>query len=299
MSGAIIREGKHSFYRIEAEADYDGGFELRMITGNQPELLLKLHLSQDNHATYLDYNVSGLVSLSSCEEQSIDYLYGVVSGLDRLGDILPEYLLTPDGLRLDPDSVFIRRETGQIFFCYVPGQKEPFQQSLQTLMEYFMRVSAPTAEQDVLLLYGLYQKSREKTVTPGILAEYWRDSQKKSRKPEVAFPEVTDPEPLQSDSEIYAELGMETPKPEHKAILRLHRADENVPRRGIIERNNASEKGEKPRRSLLSDAFAKKKTVSDAPSKAGNRVAEFLKLHIPEFVIAAVVLVGAILILLT
>ena len=72
-------------------------------------------------------------------------------------------------MSLLPEEIFTDSITGNITFLYLPVKEENFQQSLQRLMEYFLRRLNPREESRVLLLYGMYQKSLEPTVTSDTL----------------------------------------------------------------------------------------------------------------------------------
>lgn len=211
MKDTMVQDGKYTFMRIEADPDFDGGFETRMITHNQPDLLLKMLLTRENGTACLDYNVTGLSALSSCEDEAAAYLFAVVSGIEKLGGILPEYLLTADAVSLDPERIYVRKETGQVYFCYLPGNTGTFRESIRGMMEFFMKYSAPTDPEEVLLLYGLYQKSREENVLPGTLAAYWRENKRSGPKAAKVFPPIEAPEVSFPDAEIYEEIGMERP----------------------------------------------------------------------------------------
>ncbi len=296
MKDNYIQEGKYSFLRIEADKDADDGFEVRMITNNQPETLLKMVVSREGGQTFFDYNVTGLSSLASVEDEASTYLFSVVSGLEKLGEILPEYLLSADALSLEAEHVFVRKETGQVYFCYLPGKQEPFQVSLRTLMEFFMKYSAPSDPEEVLLLYGLYQKSREENVQPGSLAEFWREK-KNARSEKKDLPVIEEPEVAFPDEEIYAELGLEKPK---KPVRTLLQESEKPPVRTEIPVRAA----EKEKKLPFQWPWKKEKEAEpseeskEAPKTLSEKLKNLWKHHKGEIAVAAVVVVGAVLILL-
>ena len=152
-----------------------------------------------------------------------------------------------------------------------------------------MKVSTPTAEEDVLMLYGLYQKSREKTVTPAVLAEYWREHQKKDQGEAELFPEITEPEELYQDQDIYAEIGMD---PIHSVIKGRKRAEKS-------ETPRLPQKSVQKEKPLLLEKSGGKQSGTNLFSKWKERALPFLKAHVPEAIIAAVVVIGAILIVLS
>ncbi|MBR0086811.1 MAG: hypothetical protein IJL98_03620 [Lachnospiraceae bacterium] len=182
MEKQILDDGRSRYLRLEDESVPENMYEIRMINHNKPEGLLVFHMEETGKTVQYDYFISGLSSLKSCtEEDDTDYLYSVIFALEHLSDVFYEYMLSPDRLELDPETVFVRKETGSLYFCYYPGKKSSFQQSLQELMEFFVKVMDPNDEPSVLLLYGLYRKSREENVTMKTLAEFWRERKNEER----------------------------------------------------------------------------------------------------------------------
>lgn len=70
----------------------------------------------------------------------------------------------------------ISEDTGEVLFCYLPGYQKPLRSSLQEFMEYLIKNASQESREDALLLYGLYRKSCEYTVTPKVLAEFLRSN---------------------------------------------------------------------------------------------------------------------------
>lgn len=214
MEGNYYSDGKNRFYRLEAGTE-EHFYEIRMINNNQPDMLLRLHPAEDGQKSYYDYNVSGLQALSACDAREIqeNYLYSIVFSMERLSELADAYLLDPKDISLDPERIFLRRESGQVYFLYYPGQEGSLQEHIRELMAYFMKTLDPTDEEGVLLLYGLYQKSREEGVMLDTLAGYWREHQTREREAVHAEGVVEDRygenEREAEEEPVYAELGLE------------------------------------------------------------------------------------------
>lgn len=169
----IIRDGRNVYLRIPLDPGFEAGYAYRMISSVQPSCLLPVGIIREGHRVFADYQISGWTALSSVPpEDLLNLLYGFVNALKNAADELSECLLSADDLALEPGRIFLRRETGEIRFCYLLEGQKPFGESLQELMEFFIKTAKPGGEQEVLLLYGLYQKSREENVTPAILASF-------------------------------------------------------------------------------------------------------------------------------
>jgi len=216
MEKRILEDGKDRILRLSAEPETDLAYELRMISHSQPKELLPVRVNRVPGHTDYDYPVTGLASLKDCEgRDSADYLYSVIFALERLGETLSEHLLSADRVVLDPELIFLKKETGTVSFCYFPGKERPFQDALQSLMEYFLNIIEPLGEAEVLLLYGLYQKAREPNAGPGTLADFWRENRgnEKIREEETRALAPREPGTLtqseREDRAIYRELGLQ------------------------------------------------------------------------------------------
>ena len=209
MEYQIYEDGKSCFLRIGCEEPMENLFELKMIMNNQPEGFLRMHITETGEGMFFDYNVSGLESLKACPDEALQgsYLKSIIFRLEELGEILKEYMLQGGRVELSEETIFLQRETGRVFFCYNPGKKKTMQESLRGLMEYFMKKICVSEEREVLLLYGLYAKSRENQVTFHTLADFWREN---AGEEEILSEANTPGRIFEDDRKIYNELGLET-----------------------------------------------------------------------------------------
>ena len=287
-----VSDGKNRYLRIECDGTVFDGHELKMLRENRPEGLLRVHPQWEGDSAFLDYQVSGLTTLSSVGDGSAEtFLFAVLSNLVSLSDVLSEHLLRPEGLSLKPERVFLRRESGQIFFCYVPGSNVPLSEGLTSLMEFFLKNARPEKEDEVLLLYGLYQKSREENVTLRTLLQYWRsetahaaEARTEGAGPEKSNPRVVsfpDDDPWEKDGDDLFSLPDEDE-------FRVTSAPDPEKNRG-------------PHRSVAKDQ-PEKKTKETLTEKAKARMEPLLQ-KLPEkvrerffeIVIALIVVIGAVL----
>ena len=176
MEAEYYEDGKNRFLRIRAEVPEKDSFKIRMINQNPIESLLRLHLTTDGDRTCYDYNITGLLSLKEASDETLQgrFLYTLVFSLERLSRALDAHMLVPEELLLDPRYIYLQMDAGMMFFCYCPGCSAPVQEGLQKLMEYFLMKMDPVQEEEVLLLYGLYQRSRLPDTGLATLASYWR-----------------------------------------------------------------------------------------------------------------------------
>lgn len=298
----IIRDGKNVYLRIPLDPGYEAGYAFRMISGVQPSCLLPVGIVREGHQVFSDYQISGWTALSSVPpEDLLNLLYGFVNALKNAADELTECLLSADDLSLDPGHIFLRRETGEIRFVYLLEGAKPFGESLQELMEYFIKTAKPAGEHEVLLLYGLYQKSREENVTPEVLASCRTlllngsaDSEQGRQKDqeasdippwegEMSFSPVRQGAGYLNDDkdaeEIYERLGMD-PEDRGSAFSRWKKERET----------KTEEKAEEPKRLRKEPESIPVRTIVDTKEKPQS----FLKKHLPEILIGAAAVILAI-----
>ncbi len=177
MNFEIIDDVLNRFLRLEEEEETDSVYEIRMIQNNQPWGLLPVSVRNQDGKTQYDYTVSGLVSVKECENEDIfpECFQQIIASMDHLSDVLFEHLLSQDKLHLEPEMIFIRKEEGTVHFCYDPGKKSTFRESVRSMMEYFLKALKPKTDQDILFLYGVYRFSLGSNTTLKSLAGYRRD----------------------------------------------------------------------------------------------------------------------------
>ena len=298
-----LSDGKNRYLRIETDGKNAAKYELRMLRETRPEGLLSVHPQWEGERFFLDYQVSGLVPLS--EEQGPgagNYLYAILFSLDRISSVLSEHYLRPEALLVSPEQIFLRKETGEIFFCYVPGRREPLSEGLPRLMEFFLKNAKPENERDVLMLYGLYQKSREENVTLRSLLGLKRaqngssDARHFPMEPEMPQAKPKNPETLppfdafSEDDPLFPDLS----EPEEEALFVGRSVSAGKSAHAAGEESYESlrehaEKGGKPSGGTLS-AKAKEKLepfLSKLPPKVRERFF--------EIAVALIVVIGAVL----
>lgn len=176
MENQYVSYGKNQYLRIPAEEGMESSFELSMLHAAAPKNLLPVQYVREKEGNFLDYCVTGLVSLeeSQDDEEMETYFQSLIFALERLGNTLDVYLLSERQILLEPSKIFLRKEMGEFLFTYSPGSSKTVQENLTGLMEFFLKKLNPMEEKDVLLTYGIYQKAREPHVTLKSLAEFYR-----------------------------------------------------------------------------------------------------------------------------
>ena len=291
----IIRDGRNVYLRIPLDPGFEAGFAYRMISSVQPSCLLPLGIIREGHQVFADYQISGWTALSSVPPEDLqNLLYGIVNALKNAAEELSDCLLSADDLALEPGRVFLRRETGEIRFCYLLEGKSAFGESLQELMEFFIKNARPGGEQEVLLLYGLYQKSREENVTPEILASFRTEllngqGASPKKEPPKAPQNFLDAE--DGTLEIYERLGMdaEESRQPQKASEESRRS-----KKAPEETRKPQRASEETRRMRKAPEELPVRQIDDLepPEEAKNK--SFFRKHLPEILIGAAAVILAI-----
>ncbi|MBQ6678851.1 MAG: hypothetical protein IJM76_02405 [Lachnospiraceae bacterium] len=182
--------------------------EVRMLTENRIPGIPAAFAAEIDGVRYLSYDVSGLVSLKTAEEAAElpVLLRALIFSMARTSDALSAYLLKQEGLLLLPETVFLREESGEVFFCYLPGEHGSVQEAVEALAAWLIRVISSEKQEEILLLYGLYRKSREENVTLKTLAEYWQREAGGDRQMFSASGPAKDPAMTEAEEEIFDEL---------------------------------------------------------------------------------------------
>ena len=333
MNRQIIHDGRNSYLRLPAKAEAGMSYKMKVLNYNQPEQLLGVRFINNGTESCFEYLISGLVPLTEAgaPELLFQYLHAILFSLERLSNILGEYYLSAEEVCLDPENVYLQTETGRILFCYRPEDPQPVQRSLQKLMEFFMKEMNPSRESEVLLLYGLFQKSREANITFGTLAQYWRSlekqleaEQKVQQKPimqrNTGAAELNPDE--SEDDLLYRDLGLKIP--DHRTALYDEWAEKSIEagKNGWTEKNietgkdEGAERSGKPVRNVYSQEISagrptepvmtekerkniQKRAERKTKDRIGRSFSDTMREHSFELGIGAIVAAGVILFLFT
>lgn len=293
---------KRSFQRGEADET-----ELGMLENNSIAGLVPMELHEAGETVLCVYHDDGFTVLDGLMNSDAGnlYLYAVIYALALAGKELREHFLDENRLSLLPQEIFVDEAAGKVLFLYDPVKKKCFQESLQRLMEYFLKVINPAEEQRILFLYGLYRKSREEHVLPETLLQYWKEHAPEEKysseenyapagnyssekmmlrreeagsRPDAGFRDFSE---NLLDETAYVEPGLYQPKNRAFEVWRKKRSAEGA----AAEREN-----------LPMDQGENEIDLSDyEASPFGEKLKAFLKKYGYGLVIAAILLIGILL----
>ena len=193
------REMKRNYLIVEPEPGVRPGYEARMLVNNSIEGLLHFHIKyMDEHQQYY-YEITSMQPLGRLLESRFITREEICQLLVRLHVTLmrmEEYLLSEDGLLLEPEYIYVKPEWFGIGLCLVPGGSGDFPVQLSRLLQYLMKKVDHRDKESVVLAYGLYQESQKENYG---MEDLMKLVQKESRTRE----NETDPGETQQEREAW------------------------------------------------------------------------------------------------
>ncbi len=163
MKADYRRTWNQSFMVLEETEPYQE-YEIRMLEYNHISGLLPMEISMEDGQVYLSYEITGKMALDYfLERKDVDaeFLKNLLCRCIHVCRELEKHLLTEDGLRLEPETVFVDNQTEEFYFCYQPGRTDDIKRSFRELMEILLQKLDHSKEENVQIAYELYQKSLE------------------------------------------------------------------------------------------------------------------------------------------
>ncbi len=149
-------------------------YQVRMLLGNDIGRFLPCKVQQMDQNILFYYEITSrqpLQLLLDHRQVDREILEMILTQLLEALENIRNYLLDLNGLLLKPELIYLDLSDRQLWFCYYPGQEDPFQQQLRELSEYLLPKLDHTDREAVMLGYLFYQKCTEEAVTAELLAE--------------------------------------------------------------------------------------------------------------------------------
>lgn len=166
MNKKTIRDG----FEYYVEIDETGGeeYEYQMLLVNQISCILPLHVRTVKEKRHLIYQASGYKSLGNGFEKTMvsgEQILCIMEGIMDGADSVKKYLLSPNNLVLDEESIFMDYDYKKVALIYVPGYDQDMIAQLRGLMEYLVGKIKHTEIKSVMLTWKLYVLLREEHVS--------------------------------------------------------------------------------------------------------------------------------------
>ena len=161
MKIEYIRKMQFGYMRI-AMAQPLSRTEEEMLSHNKIEGILPVKWQKEDENYLLRYDITGKQALDVVlenESMDEDFLRELLAGICAVVKQLEKYLLIPEGILLQPETIFRDIKTKQIYFCYYPNEIEPVQIRFRRLMEYILAKTNHRNQKAVELSYFVYEEA--------------------------------------------------------------------------------------------------------------------------------------------
>ena len=153
------RNSQSSFMRVALVGEIKKTEEA-MLSRNNIEGLLELMWQKEDTGYVLRYDITGKQALDvMLETTTADerLLANLIQEICSLCKRLERFLLSQEGVILEPEMIYwdVRKEKFQ--FCYYPGENGMFQGKFIRLMEYLLTKTDHKNTQAVEIVYGVYE----------------------------------------------------------------------------------------------------------------------------------------------
>lgn len=166
MNKKTVRDGFEYYVEIEAEGGEE--YEYQMLLVNQISSILPVNVMNGSEKRQLIYQASGYKSLENGFEKmliSADQILCIMEAVLDGADCVKKYLLSPNNLVLDPESIFMDYDYKKVGLVYVPGYERDMILQLRELMEYMVGKINHSEIKSVMLTWKLYVLLREEHVS--------------------------------------------------------------------------------------------------------------------------------------
>lgn len=180
MNVSYKREMRHNYLILEAAEGQEENFELRMLTENMIEGLLRLRVRQEEKGRFYYYEITSkqpLGRLLEFKEIKREELGKLMTGIGAVLYHLEDYLLQEANIVLEPEHIYIEPESYQVWLCYLPGYQKSFPEAMEKLLQYLLKKTDHKDNDTVVLAYRLYQESQKDYYGIGDLLRIVRESQ--------------------------------------------------------------------------------------------------------------------------
>lgn len=187
MNVSYKREMRHNYLILEAKEAEEESFEIRMLTENSIEGLLKFRIKQEERGRYYCYEITSKQPLSRLlefKEIKKEELRRLIMEIGAVLKRIEDYLLSESNLLLEPEHIYIEPESYQVWLCYIPGYEKSFPEAMEKFLQYLLKKTNHKDNGAVVLAYRLYQESQKDYYGIEDLLRIVRESQQEiSEKP--------------------------------------------------------------------------------------------------------------------
>lgn len=145
--------------KIEYEKTDERYYEYKMITGNNIPVFLSCKSVFENDVEIIEYNINSMRSIESLSENNklcYTELLMLVRTLKEARETISDYLLSKEGLELDPKLIFYDTKNKSLRYCFYPWEEMEQFASYSKLSEFLLSAIDYQDEKAVDLVYKMY-----------------------------------------------------------------------------------------------------------------------------------------------
>ena len=164
MNVRYKREMRHNYLIMDALEKNRESFEIRMLTVNSIEGILKFRMKEEEEHSCYYYEITSKQPLSRLlefKEIRREELASLITGIGSVLNRMEAYLLQEANILLEPEHIYIEPETFQVWLCYVPGYGGDFPAAMEKLLQFLLKKADHQDNDTVVLAYRLYQESQK------------------------------------------------------------------------------------------------------------------------------------------
>lgn len=159
------RKNIHNNYLVlKGESEETEHYSIKMILERVVPNILCLEIQRLNNGADYYYDITGLHSIKEYLGKKLlneDLVKNLLSSVLNQLEIAKEFLLEENDFLFTIESIFVEPLSQKIFFCYKNNYNKDVKKQIQGLIEFFLEHVDYEDKKAVLLVYGLYKKSRE------------------------------------------------------------------------------------------------------------------------------------------
>ncbi len=185
MNVRYKREMRHNYLIMDALEKNRESFEIRMLTVNSIEGILKFRMKEEEEHSCYYYEITSKQPLSRLlefKEIRREELASLITGIGSVLNKMEAYLLQEANILLEPEHIYIEPETFQVWLCYVPGYGGDFPAAMEKLLQFLLKKADHQDNDTVVLAYRLYQESQKDYYGIEDLLRSVQESQKGNRQ---------------------------------------------------------------------------------------------------------------------
>ena len=144
METRYFKDMNHNYLIIKIAAkENESQYQLKMMIENDIPGLLKLSQRYIDGESFLYYEINSLQTLKSMfEHRKMDKQMAklLLGGLMKVFRQIKNYLLSDDGLLLNPEFIYFNLEKEEVHFVFYPYENESVSVKIRQLFEYLVRI---------------------------------------------------------------------------------------------------------------------------------------------------------------